>query len=90
MQVCIKITYDGYVQGVGFRYRATQIAREYAVSGYVKNLPDGKVEIVVGGDKKEVKAFLDRLYESMSQHITDSTEIELPANSTFSGFGIRY
>jgi acylphosphatase len=54
------VTLRGRVQGVGFRERVLQIAREYGVAGSVRNLrADGLLEIDVEGDDAEVDAFVD-------------------------------
>ena len=55
------IFYSGTVQGVGFRYTAQQIARELQVSGWVRNLNDGRVEILAEGQDEVVKQFLDNI-----------------------------
>ena len=49
------IYYSGRVQGVGFRWTTRRIACEYDVTGYVMNLPDGRVELAVEGPAKVVK-----------------------------------
>ncbi|MBX9742451.1 MAG: acylphosphatase [Chthoniobacterales bacterium] len=56
--------YTGKVQGVGFRATVLGIARGYEVLGYVKNLPDGRVELFVSGVEKEIEEFLTALSES--------------------------
>ena len=53
-----RVFYEGYVQGVGFRWTTKHIARGYDVSGWVRNLPDGRVELQVSGEDEEVEAFL--------------------------------
>src|SRR5271157_2991968 len=53
-----EVYYSGRVQGVGFRYTASSIARQFAVTGYGKNLPDGRVELVVEGRTEEIGAML--------------------------------
>lgn len=50
-----KIWYEGRVQGVGFRFGVRQIAEGYAVAGYAANLPDGRVEVFLQGDREEVE-----------------------------------
>ena len=78
------------MQGVGFRYRATQIARTFAITGYVKNLPDGGVELVAEGEEEEIKQFLERLQETMSQHILECKVNAQPITGEYDRFGIRY
>lgn len=57
----VHIVVIGMVQGVGFRYFTFKKARELGVKGFVKNLPDGTVEIEVTGDSDK----LDRLIEAV-------------------------
>jgi len=54
MTVRVQVTYFGNVQGVGFRWNVIQIASSYSVTGYVKNLACGNVEMMVEGNRKEV------------------------------------
>ena len=53
-----RVFYEGYVQGVGFRWTTKRIAQGYEVCGWVRNLPDGRVEMQVSGEEEEVEAFL--------------------------------
>ena len=57
------LRFSGRVQGVGFRYTALQLAREFEVAGYVQNLPDGRVCIEAEGDAREVSAFVAAIEE---------------------------
>ena len=61
MQVHRQVFYTGRVQGVGFRYSVKQIASGYEVTGWVRNLPDGRVELVARGHAEEVDAFVDAI-----------------------------
>ena len=56
-----RVIYEGRVQGVGFRYTTASIAKPYPVSGYVKNLRDGTVEVQVEGPREPVDAFLQEI-----------------------------
>ncbi len=79
----------GLVQGVGFRYTTRRAAAGFAVTGYVRNVPDGSVECVVEGDRKEIDAFLAELTEQMSGYIQRRDERTAPATGAFGSFDIR-
>ena len=54
-----EVYYAGRVQGVGFRYTVRSLAARFDVTGFVRNLPDGRVHLVVEGDAGEIDAFLE-------------------------------
>ena len=60
----VRVLYSGKVQGVGFRFNAKSVAREYEVIGIVRNLVDGRVELVAEGCRDELEAFLEGLRKS--------------------------
>jgi acylphosphatase len=66
MTVCRHVYYTGRVQGVGFRYTAAGVARGYSVAGFVRNLPDGRVELVAEGEDTEVSGFLEAVRDRMN------------------------
>jgi acylphosphatase len=84
------VYYSGRVQGVGFRYMAQAIARGHDVTGYVQNLPDGRVELVVEGDHGSIEAFLSEIRERMASHIRDERSDQGPATGEYHGFEIRH
>ncbi|MGB0586336.1 MAG: acylphosphatase [Limisphaerales bacterium] len=53
----LHVYYSGHVQGVGFRYSVKQLSLEFDVTGWVKNLPDGRVEMVTEGERDELETF---------------------------------
>ena len=53
----LHVYYSGHVQGVGFRYSVKQLSLEFDVTGWVKNLPDGRVEMVIEGERDELETF---------------------------------
>jgi len=61
--------FEGRVQGVGFRAHTLRVAETFAVVGHVRNLDDGRVEVVVQGEKGQVDAFLEALGSSLSRYI---------------------
>lgn len=63
------IYFSGQVQGVCFRANTTQFARDLALSGTVRNMPDGRVELVVQGESGEIDVLLQRLREQYGSMI---------------------
>ena len=65
-------------------------ARGYVVTGYVKNRPDGTVELIAEGQEPEVERFLAEVAEAMSGNIHEATADTGGATGEFEGFEIRY
>jgi acylphosphatase len=84
-----EVYYSGRVQGVGFRYTTQTLAKQFTVTGFVKNLPDGRVQLIVEGQPKEIESFLAAIRKKMEQNITDAGETTRPATGEFRDFGIR-
>jgi len=82
--------YSGRVQGVGFRYTTARIAANYSVNGFVRNMMDGRVEVVVEGEESEVQAFLDAVAGEMSGYIRDTRIIDEADAGKCKGFDIRF
>lgn len=72
MDVCVKLTIKGRVQGVGFRWFAQKEARRLGVNGYVKNLLGGDVEIEAEGEQKSIDEFIHQMRKGPAfSHVTD-------------------
>jgi acylphosphatase len=71
----VTVWYSGQVQGVGFRYAARETAGGYEVCGTVKNLADGRVELVAEGCRSELEAFRQAIRDSgLGPMIRDEAE----------------
>jgi acylphosphatase len=83
------VHYAGHVQGVGFRYTTHSIARHYRVTGYVRNLPDRRVELVAEGEPREIEAFLKEVRERFFHQIRDERADTTPATGEYAEFAIQ-
>ena len=91
MVAYIQVFYEGNVQGVGFRYSIKQIAKGFDLTGSVRNLRDGRVELQATGEDDEVRAFLEAIAQSeLRAHIRKQSETPLPHPQGFHGFEIRH
>ncbi len=88
--VAKQVLYEGRVQGVGFRFSVKSIATGYDVVGGVRNLIDGRVELVVQGEEAEIAAFLEDILDShLRRHITRFVVREIAVDRGLKGFLIR-
>jgi acylphosphatase len=78
----------GRVQGVGFRYTAQSMAENSGIVGWVRNLPDGTVEMVAEGDSAVMDDLVSRIRSYFGGHIRDCLIQKLPATSEYSSFDI--
>lgn len=84
------IHFSGRVQGVGFRYTTRNIALRYDVSGYVRNLPDGRVELVMEGPDGEMEQVVNELRRKMNGFIRRIDSDTTPATGEFEHFSIKH
>lgn len=87
--VCKRVRFSGRVQGVGFRYTVRHLSEGFAVAGYVKNLSDGSVELVVEGRPTEVTGLVAAVKQRMSGYIEDCLETDEEVNG-HQDFTIRF
>ncbi len=85
-----QVFYSGNVQGVGFRYSTHRIAQDFEVTGFVRNLPDGRVELIAEGSKPQLNDFLATVAAQMSEQIRSVQCDTRPAIDEFHRFDIRY
>ena len=80
---------DGRVQGVGYRWFARQAGRELGLTGKVRNLPDGRVEVHAAGDSEQLARFIERLRQGpAASRVTEISEEEMATVPDWEGFDI--
>jgi len=85
-----KILYEGRVQGVGFRLGVRQIAEGFSVAGHAANLPDGRVEVFLQGDRGEVEEMEKEIAHShLEGFIRKQEGVEVAVEAGRRGFLIR-
>ncbi len=86
-----RVIFEGRVQGVGFRYTTKDLARGFEVCGWVKNLPDGTVELQISGERDEVEAFIKEIAEeSPLAHYIEGMHVQnIPPLEGVKGFTIE-
>jgi acylphosphatase len=85
-----EVYFSGMVQGVGFRYTTQRIAAGYRVTGYVENLPDGRVHLVAEGDPQELDRFIAEIYRHFGGYIDSAQTHRKPASGQFQRFFIKH
>ncbi len=90
-QIRLHAIFEGYVQGVGFRYAVRRLAQRYGVSGWVRNLVSGEVELVGEGERGALEKVLEtcRAGAGTPGQVRNVWVEWLPASGEFRGFEIR-
>jgi acylphosphatase len=83
-----KIFFSGRVQGVGFRYTSLRIAKRYNLAGYVKNLPDGRVELYIQGPESDVRNCIEEISDQFLSNIRDKEVVDQPVSPQYDQFRI--
>ena len=86
------VHYSGRVQGVGFRYTTNRVAANFDVVGFVRNLTDGRVELVADALPAELDRFLAAVADAMAGNIDSQTveQVDFDQSNTFDNVEIRY
>ncbi len=85
-----QIIYSGTVHGVGFRWTVQEIAESMAVTGWVRNCPDGTVEVVCEGSKDEIGILMNKIKKAMGNYIKSSEVEWQKATGEFDTFNIAF
>ncbi len=89
MTKCVQITTYGEVQNVGFRYNTQKIAKEYNISGYVRNLVDGTVFIEAEGEESDVEKFINWCKKGPERAIVEDIKVVSINSKGYSQFEIK-
>ena len=85
----MQVLYSGGVQGVGFRYTVKTVAAGFDLSGTVRNLPDGRVELIAEGEKAELEAFREAIRDEGLGHFIKNEDVSWSeATNQLRGFEI--
>ena len=88
---CLHAVFSGRVQGVGFRFTVCELAASFDITGFVKNLWDGTVELKAEGPLQELHDFLHTIQASrLGRYITKDRIQWLEAGGNFKSFGIEF
>ena len=85
-----RVIYSGRVQGVGFRYTVRNIAKHHPVTGYVRNLSDGSVELVAQGELPAINSLLADVADKFRGNIDHCERRPEPETELFHEFDIRF
>jgi acylphosphatase len=89
--VRVRVFVDGRVQGVAYRFFAEKYAGRLGITGWVRNLADGRVEVLAEGTSHQIEAFLERLREGPSLARVDGFEVRRePPTGEFPDFRIAF
>jgi acylphosphatase len=84
------IIFTGRVQGVGFRFTAHRVANRHQVAGFVRNLPDGTVEMLAQGRSEDVDDCIRDIREYLVGYIREARIEEIPPDPKYTGFEITF
>jgi len=84
------IIFTGQVQGVGFRFTAHRIANRHQLSGFVRNLPDGCVEVFAQGRTEDVNGCVEDIKADFAGYIRQTIIEDVPLNPACKNFRIAF
>jgi acylphosphatase len=89
-QTAKHIIFTGQVQGVGFRYTAHRIASRHRLTGFVRNLPDGEVEMLVQGKPEDIDSCIEDIKADFAGYIRQTIIVEIPLDPRYKDFRITF
>ena len=89
-QTAKHIIFAGRVQGIGFRFTALDIANRYKLTGMVRNLPDGTVEMITQGPADDIADCIRDIKEAFEDYIRETKTEEIPPDPKYTNFKIAF
>ena len=90
LKIQAHIIFKGQIQGVGFRFTMQRIALNLGITGWVKNLTNGDVEVIAEGDREIIDNFLNKIRDYFKRYIIDEEINMIETAGEFSDFEIRF
>ena len=84
------VIFVGRVQGVGFRYTAHRIAHRHQLTGFVRNLPDGTVEMFAQGPDRDIDDCIQDINEYFGDYLRETRTQEIPTDPKYKDFRITF
>jgi acylphosphatase len=89
-QTAKHIVFSGEVQGIGFRFTANRLAGRYSVTGFVRNLPDGNVEMLIQGSEQDIRHCIAEIQDSFRGYIRNTKTDSVPPNPSYTNFRVAF
>ena len=90
MKKQLHLYYSGKVQGIGFRYTVQDIASFLKIYGWVRNLNDGRVEVLIEAEENTLSSFLEQINQHFSRYIKEVNTVWQPASGEFRDFQVTF
>jgi acylphosphatase len=88
--VAKRVIFSGHVQGVGFRFTAYRIAGRHRLTGFVRNLSDGTVEMLAQGPAQNIEECVQDIKEAMAGYVSETIIDEVPLDPKYTDFRITF
>jgi acylphosphatase len=89
-QIAKHIIFSGQVQGVGFRFTAFNVANRHQLTGFVRNLPDGTVEMLIQGPSQVIDDCIQDIQEEFGRYVSETKIEETPLDIRYKDFKITF
>jgi len=84
------VIFIGRVQGVGFRFTAHRMAQRHQLTGFVRNLPDGTVEMLAQGSARDIDDCIQDIKDYFGEYLRETKTNEIPSDPKYKDFRITF